>query len=232
MKIYVKTGVSAVALLAAISLAQAQTSERRGEAPSTEREQVKPTQGKQEKGAEREQVKPSQGKQERGAERTQPKPEGVQQKQTEEKGQGASRSQTRTAEEPRDQTKRAEQPGQNEQKGTERRAEGERGDRGREANVRGGQERSRVNIHVTPQAKTRLHEVIQQDSGIRRYRRSDVNVSLNVGTRIPDTITFYDPPPQFVQIDPEFRGYKIVVLDDVILIVDPETREIIDVIEV
>jgi hypothetical protein len=106
MKIYVKTGVSAVALLAAISLAQAQTSERRGEAPSTEREQVKPTQGKQERGAEREQVKPSQGKQERGAERTQPKPEGVQQKQTEEKGQGASRSQTRTAEEPRDQTKR------------------------------------------------------------------------------------------------------------------------------
>jgi hypothetical protein len=228
MKIYLKTGASAVALLAAISLAQAQTSERRGEAPSTEREQVKPTQGKQE----REQVKPSQGKQERGAERTQPKSEGAQQKQTEEKGQGASRSQTRTAEEPRDQTKRAEQPGQNEQKGTERRAEGERGDGGREANVRGGEERSRVNIHVTPQAKTRLHEVIQQDSGIRRYHRSDVNVSLNVGVRIPDTITFYDPPPQFVQIDPEFSGYKIVVLDDVILIVDPETREIIDVIEV
>ena len=54
---------------------------------------------------------------------------------------------------------------------------------------------------------------------------------MNVGTRIPDTITFYDPPPQFVDIDPEFRRYKIVVLDDEVLVVDPETREIVDVIQ-
>jgi hypothetical protein len=33
-----------------------------------------------------------------------------------------------------------------------------------------------------------------------------------------------------VEIDPVFQGYKIVVLDDVILVVDPATREIVDVI--
>ena len=45
-----------------------------------------------------------------------------------------------------------------------------------------------------------------------------------------NTIEFYDPPVQVMQIDPVFQGYKIVVLDDVILVVDPATREIVDVI--
>jgi hypothetical protein len=53
---------------------------------------------------------------------------------------------------------------------------------------------------------------------------------VNIGTRIPASVVFYDPPAQFVEIEPEFRGYKIVVLDDEILIIDPETREIVDVI--
>jgi len=35
---------------------------------------------------------------------------------------------------------------------------------------------------------------------------------------------------QVVEIDPVFQGYKIVALDDVILVVDPATREIVDVI--
>ena len=69
-----------------------------------------------------------------------------------------------------------------------------------------------------------------QNSAIHRYHRADVNFPVQVGTRIPATIEFYDPPAQVVQIDPVFRGYKIVVLDDVILVVDPATREIIDVI--
>jgi hypothetical protein len=69
-----------------------------------------------------------------------------------------------------------------------------------------------------------------RDSAIHRYSRSDVDFAVQVGTRLPATIEFYDAPAQVIQIDPVFRGYKIVVLDDVILVVDPETREIVDII--
>ena len=69
-----------------------------------------------------------------------------------------------------------------------------------------------------------------RDSSIHRYHRSDVNFVVQVGTRIPNTIEFYDAPAQVVQIDPVFQSYKIVVLDDVILVIDPATREIVDVI--
>ena len=34
----------------------------------------------------------------------------------------------------------------------------------------------------------------------------------------------------FTPLLPEFRSYKIVVLDDEILVIDPATREIVDVI--
>ena len=75
-----------------------------------------------------------------------------------------------------------------------------------------------------------FQSILVQDSAIHRYHRADVDFPVQVGTRIPSTIEFYDPPAQVVQIDPVFRDYKIVVLDDVILVVDPSTREIVDVI--
>ena len=68
-----------------------------------------------------------------------------------------------------------------------------------------------------------------QNRAIHRYHRADVDFPVQVGTRIPSTIEFYDPA-QVLEIDPVFQGYKIVVLDDVILVVDPATREIVDVI--
>jgi Protein of unknown function (DUF1236) len=57
------------------------------------------------------------------------------------------------------------------------------------------------------------------------YHRNDLRFNVAVGARIPGTITFYDAPSQHLSIDPEFQGYKIVILDDVVLIIDPDTRE-------
>jgi hypothetical protein len=83
---------------------------------------------------------------------------------------------------------------------------------------------------ISREQKTRIHGILVRDTAIHRYHRADVSFPVQVGTRIPAAIEFYDPPAQVVQIDPVFRGYKIVVLDDVILVIDPATREIIDVI--
>ena len=88
----------------------------------------------------------------------------------------------------------------------------------------------RASIHISGAQRSELHGVIRRDAGIRRYHRGEVHFSTNVGTRIPEEIEFFAPPPRFVEIDPEFRRYRIVVLDDVILVVDPVTRQIVDVI--
>jgi hypothetical protein len=89
---------------------------------------------------------------------------------------------------------------------------------------------NRANIHISGAQKTQLHDAISHDTAIHRYHRGEVNFGVNIGTRIPTAIEFYDPPARFVEIDPEFRRFKIVVLDDEILVIDPVTREIVDVI--
>ena len=103
------------------------------------------------------------------------------------------------------------------------------GARGNETAGRAGGENSRF-ASISREQRTRIHTILVRDSAIHRYHRADVDFPVQVGTRIPNTIEFYDPPAQIVQIDPVFSGYKIVVLDDVILVVDPATREIVDVI--
>ena len=100
-----------------------------------------------------------------------------------------------------------------------------------EAARRARGERNRF-ASISREQRTRIHGILVHDTAIHRYHRTDVDFPVEVGARIPATFEFYDPPAQLVQIDPAFRGFKIVVLDDVILVVDPETREIVDLIRV
>jgi hypothetical protein len=274
MNSQLKCGVSAVALLAAISFAHAQTNERQGGGASagTERssgergETSKSSPASGEKGSATGQQHQGKAADERGQTGSQQKGRSAEER-SDQKGRAVEeRGKTgeqkgRTAEEQKGSQRQGRSAEESQQKGRDTRTENERdgksqqtttsqqrnesgrsaqgSDRNRETDVNGRAEarndrqgeRSRVNINVTPEQKTRIHEFVQRDSGIRRYRRSDIQFSVNVGTRIPDTITFYDPPPQFVDIDPEFRRYKIIVLDDEVLVVDPETREIVDVIQ-
>jgi Protein of unknown function (DUF1236) len=274
MRISLKYGVSAVALLAAMSLAQAQTGERQSEKPggaaqhsqgeragkeggavSHQGTREQGTQGQRGTTAQREHT-PSGSAQREGSEGSRSAKSGGQ---SEERAGEAQRNKTGAAgraeeqgnqgEQPKERRTAKSQPGSNETgKESERANEqnerkGERtGTQQRQTNIGGagksenlGRESERVggkraSFHVSAAQRTELHSRIFRDSAIRRYHRGDVNFSANVGARIPASVEYYDPPAYFVDVDPEFRGYKIVVLDDVILIVDPETREIVDVI--
>jgi hypothetical protein len=100
---------------------------------------------------------------------------------------------------------------------------------GREGRMGADRERGRL-ASISSEQRTRIHGILVRESGIHRYHRGDVDFNVRVGTRIPNTIEFYDPPAQIVQINPVFRGFKIVLLDDAILVIDPATREIVDVL--
>ncbi|WP_018045130.1 DUF1236 domain-containing protein [Methylobacterium sp. 88A] len=54
--------------------------------------------------------------------------------------------------------------------------------------------------------------------------------ALTVGTAIARNYTLYDLPPDIVRIVPEYEDYRYVLVDDDIVIVDPDTYEIVDVI--
>jgi hypothetical protein len=59
----------------------------------------------------------------------------------------------------------------------------------------------------------------------------DIGVAVNVGVVIPHSVRLYPLPTDIVGIVPEYRGYEYIMLDDDrVAIIDPDTFEVIDII--
>jgi hypothetical protein len=61
-------------------------------------------------------------------------------------------------------------------------------------------------------------------------RLNDVNFALRVGTAIPRSVGLHRLPPSIVEIVPAYEGYDFILVRDEIVIIDPDTYEIVDVI--
>ena len=57
-----------------------------------------------------------------------------------------------------------------------------------------------------------------------------LNVRVGVGVAVPELVRFRELPPTLVEEYPEFRGYSYFVEDDEVVIVEPRTREVVEVI--
>ena len=103
----------------------------------------------------------------------------------------------------------------------DREGRGARGDRGDRGAVRGAYGRLGA-----PQRTEFRQSVFRR--GVPRLAAGAF--ALTVGTAIARSYTLYDLPPDIVRIAPEYEDYRYVLVDDDIVIVDPDTYEIVDVI--
>jgi hypothetical protein len=60
---------------------------------------------------------------------------------------------------------------------------------------------------------------------------TNVNFSISVGTRVPRDVSFHPLPAEIVTIYPDWRGYEFILVKDQIVVVDPQTFEIVAVID-
>ena len=61
---------------------------------------------------------------------------------------------------------------------------------------------------------------------------TNVNFPVSVGTRVPrEGVHFYPVPAEVVTIYPQWRGYEFIVVNERIVIIDPGTYEIVEIIE-
>jgi hypothetical protein len=94
--------------------------------------------------------------------------------------------------------------------------------------ARGGSEDVNVtgSIPVDRQKATRVHDEL-----IRTAPKTNIDISVNVGTALPGRVHVRPVPASIISISPEFRGYDYVVVRDEIVIVEPRTRKVVTVIE-
>jgi Protein of unknown function (DUF1236) len=64
-----------------------------------------------------------------------------------------------------------------------------------------------------------------------KIQETNVDVNVAVGTVLPTSVHFVPLPPRIVEIYPEWRGYDVVLIHGRYVIVRPQTREIVYIIE-
>ena len=83
-------------------------------------------------------------------------------------------------------------------------------------------------VNLTTEQRTRIRQVIVREGNAPRV--SNVNFSVSVGTRVPSSLRLVRVPSTIVEIHPAWRGYEYFIVDEEIVIVDPNTLEIVAVI--
>jgi hypothetical protein len=64
-----------------------------------------------------------------------------------------------------------------------------------------------------------------------RVKPAHLNVSVRVGTRVPESVHFYPLPVEVFAFYPEWRGYDYILVGDEILVINPRTHEIVAILD-
>jgi hypothetical protein len=81
---------------------------------------------------------------------------------------------------------------------------------------------------LSGEQRTKITTVIR-DQHVRPV--TNVNFAISVGTRVPRDVEFHPLPTEIVTIYPDWRGYEFILVNDQIVVVNPQTFEIVAVID-
>ena len=177
------------------------------------------------------------------AEKAEPKDKGTAQKSTEPKDKGkgtAEKAEPKakgTAEKSTEPSKGATEKAGPKDKGTAekspdpKKGTAEKGrEPGKESTKGAAQSTAQERVQVSQQQRTNVSQTLIKEKQVNRV--TNVNFSINVGTRVPRSVRLAVLPASVIAIVPEYRSYRYLIVDDRVCIVDPGTYEIVDVIEV
>jgi hypothetical protein len=85
-----------------------------------------------------------------------------------------------------------------------------------------------ASVQLSQDQRTKIKDVIVRDRSVARV--NSANFSVSVGAKVPRDVHVAVLPPEVVTVVPEYRRFKYVVVGDQLLIIDPNTLEIIDVL--
>jgi hypothetical protein len=98
-------------------------------------------------------------------------------------------------------------------------------DRQERAGAKSGDDRDRV--QVTERERTTIRKSVDV-----RKARVDIDIDVNVGATVPRSVTLYPLPAAIIDVNPRWRNYRYVVVRDEIVIINPQTYAVVEVIPV
>ena len=74
-------------------------------------------------------------------------------------------------------------------------------------------------------------QVVDQLRRDRAATSQNLNIQVNVGTRLPPNVQARRLPSDIVRIMPQYREYDYVVIDNRVAIIDPRGREVVEILD-
>lgn len=87
-----------------------------------------------------------------------------------------------------------------------------------------------TNVQLSNDQRTKIRETVIRQSNAPRLNRNKVNFSLNVGAVVPRSVHVAVLPETVIEIHPQWRGYRYVLVGDVVVILEPSTLRIVAII--
>jgi hypothetical protein len=113
---------------------------------------------------------------------------------------------------------------------TQENAQGNTQERGAAQQNAQGKASGGKSVQLSETQRTQIKSVVGKD---RNFARVDhVDFSINVGVAVPHTVQVAVLPTDIVELVPEYRGFDYVVVGDQLLIIDPNTMLIVEVLPV
>jgi uncharacterized protein DUF1236 len=82
-------------------------------------------------------------------------------------------------------------------------------------------------LQISRRQRSRVHDVLVR----RQVAPANIDFPVRIGARIPNYLTTYDLPDEIYDYAPGYEGYRYFVTNDEVVIVDPETMEVVAVLE-
>jgi hypothetical protein len=82
-------------------------------------------------------------------------------------------------------------------------------------------------IELSPEVQTSFHEHVTSAN----VTPATVDMELAAGGMAPEDVTLTPVPEEIISTAPELEGHEFFVVDERIHVVDPETREIVTIID-
>jgi hypothetical protein len=130
----------------------------------------------------------------------------------------------------RNQSSQAQGQGSMQKSGDQRNESTQAGRAGASGSTSTEASRSAANVALNNEQKTKIRETVINASSAPRV--SSLNVSVSVGTVIPNSVRIVPVPSVLVEVNPRWRGYEYFVYNDEIILVHPRTHRIIAILPV
>jgi hypothetical protein len=91
-----------------------------------------------------------------------------------------------------------------------------------------GQGAAATGANLTSEQRTKISTSIKQ---VNVRPVTNVNFNVSVGTVVPRTVELHPLPASIIEIYPAWRGYRFVLVEDEIIIIEPSTYRIVAVID-